>query len=68
MNLSAVRDTWLMFQREYGCSVDRMLCTPHLRTEFLEAARRVAECQDEEQLLWAVIGLRKKKSLPTVLK
>ncbi len=68
MNLIALRDTWLMFQREHRCSVDRMVCRPSLRNEFLTAAAPVAECHDEESLLWGVMSMRKKKSLPSVLK
>ncbi len=68
MNLIALRDTWLMFQREHSCSVDRMVCRPALRDEFLAAAALVANCDDEETLLWAVVGLRKNKRLPSVMK
>ena len=57
-----------MFQREHGCSVDRMLCRPALRQEFLAAARAVCGCDDEETILWDTVNLRKKKSLPAVLK
>jgi hypothetical protein len=32
MSMTELRDTWLMFQREHRCSVDRMLCNPDLRT------------------------------------
>ena len=68
MNLDALRDTWLMFQREHGCSVDRMLCNPQFREEFLAAAGRVVGCDDEETVLWGIVSLRKKKTLPSVLK
>jgi len=68
MNLTALRDTWLMFQREHGCSIDRMLCRPVLRQEFLTAARTVCGCDDEEMILWNTVGLRKKKALPSMLK
>ena len=68
MNLLALRDTWLMFQRENGCSVDRMLCRPALRKAFLESAALATKCTNEEELLWTVVGLRKNKSLPSVLK
>ncbi len=59
-----LRDTWLMFQREHPCSVDRMLCCPSLRTLFLESAQLATGSNDEEQILWAVVNLRKKKALP----
>jgi hypothetical protein len=68
MNLIALRDVWLLFQREHRCSVDRMLCRPTFRTEFLAAAALVTQCDDEETLLWAIVGLRKKKVLPSVMK
>jgi len=68
MNLIALRDTSLIFQREHGCSVDRMLCRPQLREEFVAAARVVCGCDDEESILWATVNLRKKKTLPAVLK
>ena len=67
MNLIALRDAWLMFQREHRCSLDRMLCTPELRAEFVNAAR--AACGgDEEQIFWNTVNLRKKITLPSVLK
>lgn len=68
MNLESLRDTWLMFQRDRRCSIDRMLCDPELRREFLQAARPVAGCDDEQQLLWSLVGLRKKKTLPSTLR
>lgn len=68
MNVEALRDTWLMFQREHGCSIDRMLCDPELRRQFLHAARPNSGCNDERQLLWSLVGLRKKKTLPATLR
>lgn len=68
MNIDALRDTWLMFQRDHQCSVDRMLCRPEHRNAFLQSARLVAGVDDEEILLWAVVNMRKKKSLPAVMK
>lgn len=68
MNLLALRDTWMMFQREHQCSLDRKLCRPQLRNEFLLAARQAANCDDEESILWAIVGLRKNKNLPRGLK
>ncbi|MEX1231953.1 MAG: hypothetical protein WEB58_17030 [Planctomycetaceae bacterium] len=64
MTTDPLRDTWLMFQREHGCSVDRMVCTPTLRDAFLEAARMVCPHDTEEKILWSVMGLRKNKALP----
>lgn len=63
MDANALRDTWRMFQREHDCSVDRMVCSPKLRNEFLEAARQAVGISDEEAILWALVGLRKKKVL-----
>lgn len=68
MNTTALRDTWLMFQREHRCSVDRMICKPEYRNTFLQAARLVAGVDDEETLLWGIVSMRKNKSLPAVLK
>lgn len=68
MSSNALRDTWMMFQREHTCSVDRMICKPEYRNAFLAAARTVSDMNDEETILWAVVNLRKKKSLPAVMK
>lgn len=51
MNTDALRDTWLLFQREHNCSIDRMLCDPALRGEFLVTARQATGANDEESLL-----------------
>jgi hypothetical protein len=45
-----------------------MLCRPALRAEFIAAARAVCGCDDEESILWETVNLRKKKTLPAVLK
>lgn len=66
MKADALRDTWLMFEREHRCSIDKMLCSPVLREEFLAAARHAAECDDEQAILWELMGLRKKKQLKHV--
>ena len=57
-------DSWASFQKEHRCSVDRMLCRPSLRNAFLDAARLATRLEDEKQLLWGVVNLRKRKSLP----
>lgn len=59
----ALIDTWNMFRREHRCSVDRMLCNPVLRAEFLSAARSACGCDDEETILWTLVNLRKSKGL-----
>ena len=66
MNHDAFRDTWLMFQRERGCSIDRMLCDPALRSDFLAAA--ATGCVNEQDLLWTLVSFRKKKNLPSTLR
>ncbi len=68
MHHDALRDTWLMFQREHGCSIDRMLCDPSLRSELLASASTVTGCHNEHDLLWTLVSLRKKKTLPSLLK
>jgi hypothetical protein len=63
--MTALRDTWLMFKWEHQCSLDRMLCRPALRSEFLEAARLATGSDDEESILWELMSLRKRKELST---
>ncbi len=52
-----------MDARSIECSV-----RPRIEELFLEAARLVVGVDDEETILWAVVNLRKKKSLPAVMK
>lgn len=59
--MNGLRDTWLMFKREHQCSIDRMLCNPTLRSEFLKAAKSATGVHDEESLLWELMSLRKRK-------
>lgn len=61
--MTGLRDTWLMFQREHPCSIDRMLCSPALREEFLTPARLATGSDDEESILWELMVLRKRKEL-----
>lgn len=58
-----LKDIWTMFKREHDCSVDRMVCDPKLRNDFLQSARRVCGTQDEFTILWALMQLRKRKEL-----
>ena len=51
-----------------GAADDRMLCRPKYRDAFLHAAKLVTGVEDEETLLWSVVNLRKRKSLPAVMK
>lgn len=66
MNPDFLRDLWLSFQREHRCSIDQMLCDRALREEFVAIAHEVIGCDDERQLLWALVSLRKRKRLPAV--
>lgn len=66
INKSIIRDVWTMFQRERGCSVDRIVCDPDLRNEFLDSARGSCGTNDEFTILWTVMSLRKAKSLDTL--
>lgn len=59
-----LRDLWLTFQREHQCSLDRLLCNPVLRSEFLIVAKPMVPSSTEEQILWSIISLRKRKTLP----
>lgn len=64
MDKQALLDCWTMFRREHNnISVDRVACDPKLRNEFVEVARRICGCEDEEQILWTLMGLRKRKLL-----
>ena len=58
-----IRELWIMFEREHHCSVDRMVCDPKLRNEFLQSARRVCGTDDEFTILWTLMRLRKGKQL-----
>lgn len=68
MDTQSLRDTWLMFQREHDCSIDRMLCDPQLRNEYVRSASHATGMYDERQILWSTVGLRKRKQLPTRLR
>lgn len=68
VNVNTLQDTWKSFQKKHKISVDRMLCNPALRNEFLGSARKAVDCDDEFQILWKVVGLRKGKALPAVFK
>lgn len=64
MNKQDLIVSWRMFQREHGSiSVDRMICDPKLRDEFLEAVKPSATEVEEKQILWDLMGLRKRKEL-----
>ena len=61
MNQQALIDSWRMFEKEHGVSVDRMICSPELRKDFLETSE--CDCDNEEEILWSLMRLRKSKRL-----
>ena len=63
----AIRNLWTMFHRNHGCSVDRVVCDPALRNEFLNAARRLCGTDDEYTILWTALNLRKAKALDAAI-
>ncbi len=64
MNKQDLIESWSMFQREHGSiSVDRMICDPKLRAEFLGSLKLNAPEIEEKQILWELMGLRKRKEL-----
>ena len=63
MKTDVLRDTWVAFRKEHNCSIDRMLCCPALRSAFVESAMIATESNDEEEILWALLDLRKSKGL-----
>ena len=58
-------DTWMEFHKEHPISIDRMLCRPAARGAFLDSARLATGLVDEEDILWQLVSLRKKKAIPT---
>lgn len=69
MNDDSLRDHWLAFQRDRKCSIDRMLCDPELRQEFLSTVRLSDDCSDDEQtILWQLVSLRKRRLVPPRLR
>lgn len=69
MEKTELRDLWLMFQRDHdGVSVDRMVCDPDLRGQFIAAAQAAFGGPSEQEILWALMGLRKTKTLPATLR
>lgn len=65
MDTEMLNDCWTMFQREHNdISVDRVLCNPGLRSEFLVPVSNVDSEAREADILWKLMGLRKSKRLP----
>lgn len=64
MNKQDLIESWRMFKREHeSISVDRMICNPKLRAEFLGTAKPNATETEEKKILWELMGLRKSKEL-----
>ncbi len=64
MDKVALLDCWSMFRREHNnVSVDRLVCDPKLRAAFLKSTECLLAGASEEQILWALMGLRKGKQL-----
>lgn len=63
MEEQALRNVWLMFKREHGCSIDRMVCDPRLREAFLASASCIVRCDNEHEILWSLLRLRKNRTL-----
>lgn len=61
MNEQSLSECWEMFHREYSVSVDKMICDPQLRQEFIESAQSACKCTDEQEILWTLMSLRKQK-------
>lgn len=61
MNQQSLINNWQRFKKEHGVSVDRMICSPELRKEFLETSKH--DCDNEEEFLWTLMALRKNKLL-----
>jgi len=51
MDRQALLDCWTMFRRERDVSVDRMICDPELRSQFLAEAMNACGSEDEQQIL-----------------
>lgn len=69
MNDDSLRDQWLAFQRERNCSIDRMLCDPELRQEFLSAMKLSENCRNHErEILWRLVSFRKRRIMPARLR
>jgi len=68
MNEQALIGTWQMFQRDHDVSInriDRMLCDPDSRNNFLTSVRSVCGEASEKEILWKLMGLRKRKTIAT---
>lgn len=62
MDKKSLLENWEMFRREHdGVSVDRMICDPQLRKEFLDLGEHSGA--DEGKILWSLLSLRKRKEL-----
>lgn len=69
MDNEALIDSWIMFSREHdNLSVDRLLCKPEERNAFVKSVSNVCGSNDEEEILWALVGARKNKHLREKMK
>lgn len=66
MNQGSLKDTWLAFRKEHQRSIDRMFCSPDLRSAFVASAKVATKSDDEGAILWELMGLRKNKDLNAV--
>jgi hypothetical protein len=61
LNPEVLRGLWQDFRLSQGePSVDRVLCDPELRDQFLLLAGRAWPEADEKTILTALVGMRKK--------
>jgi hypothetical protein len=68
-DFSAQCRAWKEFRRINGAeSVDRMVCDPVLRDQFLQILRRILPEANERESLWSLLNARKNKSLRKQLK
>jgi hypothetical protein len=56
-----ILNCWKSFQAAHGCSVDRMVCEPTIRCDFLQKVRAETTFSDEGEILWLVMNARKAK-------
>ncbi len=54
---------WSEFRAEHDISVDRLVCFPKYRNEFLSRLHRVLPTAPEGETLWWLLNCRKRKEL-----
>jgi hypothetical protein len=60
----AITQAFLSLNARHRASVDEILISPNLRSEFLELVRQSAGPANEEHVLRCLINLRKRSQLP----